>query len=332
MSVAGTIARPTRRALALLAAAVCATVGVGLAGPTVAHADPSASQLEHGMDSTWSKLETNGEKLKRNEAQLAKNEKKSRQLSKQIAPLEKKVDAMYKQVGTYAAAAYRGGNLSALNSMLKYGSPTTMLDQMATLDRMAADQHAKVAKYEKAKKKLDSSKAKYDKLIASNKSQAKKLAADKKKLQSDMATMQKQWMKTAAARKNTGTALPQMPYIPGPGGVAVRYAIAHLGDPYVWATAGPNTFDCSGLTSASWAAAGVHMRAYTYSQYAAFPHVDRANLQPGDLVFYNGGEHVAIYIGRYDGTSYVIHAPQPGEYVKVSPLDYPGSWYGAVRP
>jgi len=312
----------------LLAAAVCATVGLGLAGPGAANADPSASQLEHNMDSTWSKLEANGEKFKQNEAQLHRNQKKSRQLGKRIKPLEKKVSRMYKQVGAYAAAAYRGGNLSALNSMLKYGSPTTMLDQMSTLNRMAADQHAKVAKYENAKEKLDATKAKYDKLIADNKAKAKQLSSQKKKLRADMDTMQKQYMKTAASRNNAGSALPNMPYIPGPPGIAVRYAINHLGDPYVWDTAGPNQFDCSGLTMAAWAQAGVHMEHYTYDQYAAFPHVGRDQLQPGDLVFWNGAEHVGIYIGQ----GYVIHAPQPGEGVKVSPVDYPGTWYGAVRP
>ena len=204
-----------------------------------------------------------------------------------------------------------------------------MLDQISTLDRMASDQHRKVAAVEKAKRKLDSEKKKYDSLVKDNKSQQKKLSAQKKQLSASMKRMQDQYMRTAASRTNGGSALPtNMPYIPGPAGKAVRYAEAQLGKPYVWNTAGPDTYDCSGLTMASWAQAGVHMAHYTWDQYSAFPHVSENQLLPGDLVFWNGGEHVGIFIGQ----GLVIHAPTPGENVKVSPTDYPGSWYGAVRP
>ncbi len=326
MSVAGSTSRP-RRALALVVAAACTTAGLLLTGPA-AHADPSSSQLEHQMDSTWSKLEATGEHYKQNEDKLRHNEAKSASLDKQIKPLAKKVDAMHRQVGLYASAAYKGGTASAFNSLLTYGSATSMLDQISTLDRMASDQHRKVAKYEKTKRQLDAEKKKYDDLVKSNKSQRTKLGAQKKQLNAAMKRMQDQYMQTAASRTN-GTALPaNMPYIPGPAGKAVRFAIDQIGKPYVWNTAGPDTFDCSGLTMASWAQAGVHMAHYTWDQYGAFPHVSESELQPGDLVFWNGGEHVGIYIGQ----GLVIHAPTPGENVKVSPTDYPGSWYGAVRP
>ncbi|MGA8116177.1 MAG: NlpC/P60 family protein [Actinocatenispora sp.] len=327
MSVARVMSRP-RRALVLVAAAACVTVGSAMVGPG-AYADPSTPKLEHQMDSTWTKLEATGERYKQNEAKLHQNEAKSKKLGKQIKPLAKKVNGMYEQVGKYAAAAYKGGTASAFNSMLKYGSASSMLDQISTLDRMASDQHRKVRKYELAKNKLDAEKNKYDGLIKSNKTQKVKLAAEKKHLQSSMDQMQAKYMQTAASRTNSGTALPaHMPYIPGAAGVAVRFAIDQIGKPYVWNTAGPSTYDCSGLTMASWGQAGVSMAHYTYDQFSAFPHVSESELQPGDLVFWNGGEHVGIYIGQ----GLVIHAPTPGESVKVSPTDYPGSWYGAVRP
>jgi cell wall-associated NlpC family hydrolase len=70
------------------------------------------------------------------------------------------------------------------------------------------------------------------------------------------------------------------------------------------------------------------MKHYTYDQADQFPHVAKSDLQPGDLVFWNGGEHEGMYIGA----GYVIHAPQPGENVKVSTLDYPGTFWLAARP
>ena len=98
--------------------------------------------------------------------------------------------------------------------------------------------------------------------------------------------------------------------------VAVAYARAQLGKPYVFATSGPNTFDCSGLTMAAWRAAGVSMAHYSGSQATSFPRVSWSQLQPGDIVvFYSDWHHVGLYVGG--GT--MIHAPQTGDVVKYAP-------------
>ncbi len=97
---------------------------------------------------------------------------------------------------------------------------------------------------------------------------------------------------------------------------AVAYARAQLGKPYVFATSGPNTFDCSGLTMAAWRAAGVSMAHYSGSQAASFPKVAWSQLQPGDIVvFYSDYHHVGLYIGG----GAMIHAPQTGDVVKIAP-------------
>jgi cell wall-associated NlpC family hydrolase len=93
--------------------------------------------------------------------------------------------------------------------------------------------------------------------------------------------------------------------------VAVSYAYSKIGDRYVYATAGPTTFDCSGLTMAAWKAAGVTLPHNAAEQYSKTRHISRSQLQPGDLVFYNGLGHVAIYVGNNS----VIHAPHPGAFV-----------------
>jgi cell wall-associated NlpC family hydrolase len=98
--------------------------------------------------------------------------------------------------------------------------------------------------------------------------------------------------------------------------IAVAYARAQLGKPYVFATAGPNTYDCSGLTMAAWRAAGVSMAHYSGSQATAFPSVSWNQLQPGDIVvFYSDWHHVGLYVGG--GT--MIHAPRTGDVVKYAP-------------
>jgi cell wall-associated NlpC family hydrolase len=110
---------------------------------------------------------------------------------------------------------------------------------------------------------------------------------------------------------------------------AVNFALAQVGKPYVFGAAGPSTYDCSGLTMAAWAHAGVHLPHSAADQYTYGTHVPESDLQPGDLIFfYHPIEHVTIYIG--DGL--MVSAPEPGENVQVAPLSYFLSDYaGATR-
>jgi cell wall-associated NlpC family hydrolase len=108
--------------------------------------------------------------------------------------------------------------------------------------------------------------------------------------------------------------------VPAPSGgaaAAVAYARAQLGKPYEYAGAGPDTFDCSGLTMMAWAQAGVGMAHGARAQYAAFPKVPIDALQPGDLVFFrNPIGHVGIYVGG--GT--MIEAPRTGLNVRYASI------------
>jgi cell wall-associated NlpC family hydrolase len=107
-------------------------------------------------------------------------------------------------------------------------------------------------------------------------------------------------------------------------GAVLAYAYAQLGKPYCYGGAGPSCFDCSGLSMMAWAQAGVMMSHGSNDQLASFPRVLLNQLQPGDLVFWDG--HVGIYVGN----SSVLHAPYTGTVVQITPI-WPGV-IGAVRP
>ncbi|MFW6694624.1 NlpC/P60 family protein [Streptomyces sp. MAR4 CNX-425] len=108
----------------------------------------------------------------------------------------------------------------------------------------------------------------------------------------------------------------------------LSFAEAQLGKPYVWGATGPDSFDCSGLTQAAWREAGISLPRTTYDQVNAGTQVAKADLQPGDLVFfYDDISHVGIYVGN----GQMIHASKPGDDVKYESIDYM-PFHSGVRP
>ena len=138
----------------------------------------------------------------------------------------------------------------------------------------------------------------------------------------------------AASRNDRGHGDPEpgggsMPRL-GSGGAAVALAWAYrqIGKPYVWAAAGPNAFDCSGLTQYVWAKAGVALAHYSGTQIGQGRSVSRSELVPGDLVFFGSPVH---HVGIYVGDGMMIDAPHTGAVVRKEPVWWP-QYAGASRP
>ena len=118
----------------------------------------------------------------------------------------------------------------------------------------------------------------------------------------------------------------------GDARVALEYAFEQKGAPYTYGGTGPYDagFDCSGLVMMAWRQAGVSLPRVVPDQYNAVHHVQRSDLQPGDLVFFDGLGHVGLYVGNNE----FIHAPHTGTVVQVESLSgyYSSNYYGAGRP
>ncbi len=125
----------------------------------------------------------------------------------------------------------------------------------------------------------------------------------------------------------TPTPPPVDPDPPAPGGgasAAIAFARKQLGEPYRWGAAGPNAWDCSGLTMGAWAAGGKSLPHYSVAQYQQSTPISRAQLRPGDLVFWGSSNrptsiyHVALYVGN----GRIIHAPRTGRPVAEESIHY----------
>jgi cell wall-associated NlpC family hydrolase len=147
---------------------------------------------------------------------------------------------------------------------------------------------------------------------------------------------------SAALSERGGSAQPAPSNPPTSGGgtatgnAMVDYAMRYLGYPYVWATHGPASFDCSGFTY--WVAQnvmGVNIGYGTWTQVSAGTRVSRDNLQPGDLVFFQNTYTAGLsHVGLYIGNGQFIHAENENTGVRISDLNstyYGSRWYGAVR-
>ena len=138
--------------------------------------------------------------------------------------------------------------------------------------------------------------------------------------------------RAAAAEEQAAAATPVVaaPPVPAPApnagaGAAVDAALSQVGKPYQWGAAGPDSYDCSGLTMWAWAHAGVALPHNSGAQYSATPRVDRSDWQPGDLLFFGSPIH---HVGMYIGNGQMVEAPYTGAQVRVvsaSRSDYVGA-------
>ncbi|WP_237327129.1 C40 family peptidase [Streptomyces sp. CBMAI 2042] len=112
------------------------------------------------------------------------------------------------------------------------------------------------------------------------------------------------------------------------GKAAVAFATAQIGKPYVWGATGPGSYDCSGLTSKAWAAAGRPIPRTSQEQWRLLPRIDIQDMRPGDLIIYHAD---ASHVGMYVGDGAIVHSPRPGRHVTLAGA---GSMkiLGVVRP
>ncbi|MER7003698.1 NlpC/P60 family protein [Dactylosporangium sp. NPDC000555] len=306
---------------ARIVVAVLAAIALLLAGTGTAQAEPTPAELEKQIDDMWNQLEPTIEQYNQVHSQLKENRAKAAALQQQLKPLEAQVDAAMGRVSDIAVQQYKIGRITTLDALLRGNTPTDLLDQLATVNAIARNQHAEIQGVAAARDKLAGDKHTLDTLIAQQTTQDADLAAKKTQIEGKLTELQKLRQQVYGSSGATGTLKPvacPVDYIGGPGGTAAKKACDLIGKPYVWGATGPNGYDCSGLTLTAWAAAGVKLRHYTKWQWDDTKAVARADLRPGDLVFFHSDLH---HVGIYVGGGWMVHAPTTGDYVRMAKLE-----------
>lgn len=322
-------------------------------GPTLREAKATVASLQH-------EAEEAGEAANDLTGQITAGRRRVAALSAGVRKQDAQVNTIRKQVGSLALATYQQAGMTNTARLLLATDPEQFLRQASTAQAYATQQAAILRRYQSATAKLadmrageqaelrtlnsvrsqqDQLKAKIaTKLAAAEKVLARLTDVERARLAAeDAAELRREKAEAEAERRRAGRdertgedkdVLKNIP-LSKRAKAAVAYALDQIGDPYLWAAAGPDSFDCSGLTMAAWARAGVSLSHSSKAQYNEGRRVSREALQPGDLLFYYSPiSHVSMYIGN----GKAVHASRPGKPVQIDPAFGQMPYVGAVRP
>jgi cell wall-associated NlpC family hydrolase len=348
-SIAGLVTGPSRstdarmpgfrawlRSGLVLGVAASACVGLAIL-PGTAAATPTPADITRLVADASHQLEVISEQVNTARTQLDQQQASADQADQAATEAKSRLDAMQGQVRQIARTAYTTGDVSRLDVLLTSKSAKDFVAQMGTLDEIAGHQTAILSQATARAKTAEKARAKADSAATAAKKTLDDVTAEQSQLQSRISDYQKQYaaltapQQKAVTRAVSGqTVAAAAPVVANSQAaqVAVNTALAQVGKPYVWGASGPSSFDCSGLTMYSYAAAGVALPHSSSAQSTMGTPVSRDQLQPGDLVFfYSPVSHVGMYIGN----GQMVHASTSGEPVKVVSLDSMPDYNSARR-
>jgi peptidoglycan DL-endopeptidase CwlO len=324
-----------RRPRAALATSLAlAAIFAGLLPPTTAGAAPAnAADASRLAREAAQELTVVDEQVHEATITVAAQQDAAEAAAVQAAAAQAALAVFEPQLRAIAQSGYTGKSQSRVAAFLTSNSADELVQQMTTLDMIAHHTNGVVAEVAAAQAVANQAQADADAAAATAQAGLDQLQAQQAEVKKKVADYQATFARLTAAEQATVTAalagpalrtpsVGSLPPAPGPAAaVAVRTALAQVGDPYVWASSGPDGFDCSGLTSYAYSAAGVALPHSSRSQSALGVDVARADLQPGDLVFfYSPISHVGIYIGN----GMMVHARTFGQPVAVTTVDQRG--------
>ena len=341
--------KPVRRAAVLVT--VLATAGgiavySGAQGAGAAPA-PTISQVQKEVNALQGKVDKIGQEYDAAGQQLATAKARLAQVTKQSDNAQQQYDTASATLAAIAVTQYEDSGQTSILGLLTSGDPSSVLGQASLLLQVEGTHNEEAQQFLTLANELTTIKqqrqrtadgvAQLEVQYASQRTSMTKLLDTQTSLLKNLTAQQQAAVEAqTVGGSTTSSAVTSTPIAyTGPTSSqadnAVAFAYAQIGKPYLWGGTGPGSYDCSGLVQAAWAAAGVSIPRTTYDQWASLPHIPLSDLQPGDLILYNGESHVSIYVGG----GYIVDAPHTGavvEKILESTSWYAGSADGAVRP
>jgi cell wall-associated NlpC family hydrolase len=313
-----------------------AIVSVSLVPTTPTYAEPDIDDVQARVDTLYHQAEVAQERYNDAKVALKDIEADLAALKQDESTQQTKVDKMSSDVTENLAAQYEGQNISATGQLVLADDPDQFLSELTTLDTYNDVQADAVADFSREADKLDARRsatqvsaaelARTEKTLGKEKASVEAKLAEAKDLLGKLKAEERARMETAS--RSSQPRMPASVPVSGRAAAAVNYALAQVGDAYVYGAAGPSAFDCSGLTMMAWAQAGVGLPHSSSAQMGSGTPVSSSSLQPGDLVFYYSPvSHVGIYIGG----GRIVHAANPSSGVQVAGV-FSMPFSGAVRP
>ena len=316
-----------RTAVSLTATSTAVAAAGVVLSPTPGHA-ASAAQVRAQIAALDTQAEKATNVYDQAEEQLAALRKQVDAIQSQAATTQQSMNALMAALGPQAAAQYRSGSVDPTLQLILSGSPDQYLQRAAMTSQIAQSEAVALRSLKTEQAQLAGLKKQAADRLAQLQASQQQAAAEKAKVLAAVRQKQAllaqltyaQQLAVQPAVSSFGVTAAQiaaLPQVTGRAGVAVAFAKSKIGMWYQWGGTGDPSYDCSGLTQAAWKAAGVQLGRTTYDQVTdgyAVPAV-LADLQPGDLIFYDGNEHMAIYVGN----GVVVHAPTTGEQIQYAP-------------
>lgn len=315
--------------LAAAAVAVAVLLQPGASHAATARLQPSLAALVAEATKLSNQVDSLSQQYDGLQIQIASAKTEERLASLAAARAAKAMTGSQLAVDQLAAMSYMNEGLDPTLQMLTSGNPEQFLNQASTVLEIDNQAGLRLSTLQKAR--IASQRAQLtarQEITTVNQLQGE-INGKVKAIQSKLDILNSAAMTQAMAVFDQTGSYPNvvLPEARTVGLVALRYAETREGDPYVWGGAGPYDFDCSGLVVWAFAQEGISLPHYTGSLWNSGMHVSRADLEPGDLLFFFADiSHVGFYMG--DGM--MLDAPSAGQVVQVQPV-YWDAFVGAVR-
>jgi peptidoglycan DL-endopeptidase CwlO len=328
--VAHTRKRAGATVLGLSAIAAIAFVPV-----TPAQAEPDIKDVKARVDRLYHEAEVAQERLHDAKLDLADLRRDLDGLEADQARQDERLDDVREQVSDAVVRQLEGEGISTVGQIVVSEDPGAFLDSLSTMSSFNDLQASLLSDYDTELEALEIRREATDARTEEIARLTEQLSAEKDTVDDKLAEAEELLSELEAeerervlASRGSTTRVPTSVPASGRAAAAVQYAMAQVGDDYVYGAAGENAFDCSGLTMRAWAQAGVSLPHSSSAQFSSGSRIAASDLQPGDLVFYYSPiSHVGMYIGN----GMIVHAANPSTDVAVSGL-YSMPYVGAVRP